>query len=111
MYVNSSTLGEPRLFAACPKKFARWNDCMASPKLDVMIMDFTRVLLGLAITLFHVQLADFLRKQDRALAVAFRERGVPLPDALPKQAAHNLFFLFGVAIALFSLARIWVTLH
>jgi hypothetical protein len=74
-------------------------------------MEFTRVLLGLAIALFHVQLADFFRKQDRALATAFRERGVPIPGALPKQASHDLFFLLGVLLSLFSLARIWMTLR
>lgn len=76
-----------------------------------MLIEFIRVLLGLTIVLFHVQLADFLRKQDRALAVAFRERGVPIPDALPRQTAHNLFFLFGIFIALYSLARIWLALR
>lgn len=76
-----------------------------------MLMQFTRVLVGLTIALFHVQLADFLRKQDRALGAAFRERGVAIPGALPKEASHNLFFLLGVAVALFSLARIWLSLH
>jgi hypothetical protein len=76
-----------------------------------MLAEFTHVLLGLAIALFHAQLADFLRRQDRALAAAFRELGVPIPGALPKQTAHNLFFLFGIFIALFGLARIWLTLH
>jgi hypothetical protein len=74
-------------------------------------MEFARVLLGLTIALFHAQLADFFRKQDRALSAAFRERGVTIPDALPKRASHNLFFLLGVTIALFSLARIWLTLR
>jgi hypothetical protein len=76
-----------------------------------MLVEFAHVLLGLAIALFHAQLADFLRRQDRALAAVFRERGVSIPDALPKQAAHNLFFLFGIFIALFGLARIWLALH
>jgi hypothetical protein len=76
-----------------------------------MLVEFTRVLIGLAIALFHAQLADFLRKQDRALGAAFRERGVPIPGALPKQVSHDLFFLFGVGIALFSLARIWMALR
>ncbi len=67
--------------------------------------------LGWRLRCFMRQLADFLRKQDRALGAAFRERGVPIPGALPKQAAHNLFFLFGVSIALVSLARIWMTLR
>ncbi len=76
-----------------------------------MLLQFTRVLLGLTIALFHGPLADFLRKQDRALGAAFRERGVPVPGALPKQAAHNLFFGFGILIALVSLARIWISTH
>jgi hypothetical protein len=76
-----------------------------------MFMQFSRVLLGLAIALFHAPVADFLRKQDRVLAAAFRERGLPIPGALPKQASHNLFFLFGITIALVSLGRIWLTLH
>lgn len=76
-----------------------------------MPFEFTRVLFGLTLALFHVQVADFLRKQDLALSAAFRERGIPLPDALPKQAAQNLFFLLGVSVALFSLARIWMTIR
>jgi hypothetical protein len=76
-----------------------------------MFTAFSRVLLGLAIALFHVQVADFLRKQDRELAAAFRERGLPIPGGLPKQASHNLFFLFGIGVALYGLARIWLTLH
>ncbi len=54
------------------------------PNLHAMLIEFTRVLLGLTIALFHAPLADFLRKQDRALGAAFRERGVPFPGALPE---------------------------
>lgn len=76
-----------------------------------MLLEFTRVLIGLTIALLHAHLADFLRKQDCALAAAFRERGVLVPGALPKQVSRDLFFLFGVGIALFSLARIWLSLR
>jgi hypothetical protein len=76
-----------------------------------MLMEFTRVLLGLTIALFHVQLADFLREQDRALGATFRDLGVSIPDALTERVSHNLFFLLGVSVALVSLARIWLTLH
>lgn len=76
-----------------------------------MIMEFVRVLLGLSIALFHAQLADFLREQDRAVAASFRERGVPLPGALPRQAAHDLFFVLGILLALFGLVRIWLSLR
>jgi hypothetical protein len=74
-------------------------------------MEFARVLLGLTLALFHAQVADFLREQDRALADSFRERGFPLPGALPKQAAHDLFFVLGILLSLFSLVRIWMTLR
>jgi hypothetical protein len=76
-----------------------------------MLMEFTRVLFGLTLALFHAQVADFLRKQDRALGATFRELGVTIPDALPERTSHNLFFLLGVAVAVVSLARIWLTLH
>ncbi len=76
-----------------------------------MLMELTRVLAGLAIALFHVPLADFLREQDHALAAAFRERGVPFPGGLPRQASRDLFFLLGIVLALFGLVRIWLTLR
>lgn len=76
-----------------------------------MLFDVTRVLIGLAIALFHAQLADFLRKQDRELGAAFRERGIAIPGALSKQVAHNFFFCFGIVIALYGLAHIWLSLR
>jgi len=76
-----------------------------------MLMQFTRVLLGLAIALFHVPLADFLGEQDHALAATFRQHGVPIPGALPRSVSHALFFVLGIGIALLSLARIWLALH
>lgn len=76
-----------------------------------MLMGFSRVLLGLTIALFHAQLADFLRERDRVLGAAFRERGVAFPEVLSKQATHNIFFMLGVLIALFSLGRIWLSQH
>jgi hypothetical protein len=76
-----------------------------------MLMEVARLLLGLTIALFHEQVADFLRKRDGALAATFREHGVPVPGGLPKRASHDLFFLFGIVIALVSLTRIWLTLR
>ena len=74
-------------------------------------MEFSRVLLGLTIALFHTQLADFLRKQDHALAAAFRQHGVPIPGALSKELSHALFFVLGIGVALIGMTRIWLTLH
>lgn len=106
-----STFARPGPFALLPKNFTGWPSPFASPTLPSMYMEFARVLIGLAIALFHAQVADFLREQDQALAISFRQRGVPLPGALPRQAAHNLFFSLGILLALFSLVRIWMTLR
>jgi hypothetical protein len=76
-----------------------------------VVVEFSRVFLGLIMALFHAQVADFLREQDRVLAAAFRQHGVTIPGALPKQAAHTLFFVLGIAVALVSLSRIWLALH
>jgi hypothetical protein len=76
-----------------------------------MLVEFTRVLLGLTIALFHAPLADFLRKRDCELAASLRERGIAFPGGLTEQASHTLFFIFGIASALFSLGRIWFTLR
>ncbi len=70
-----------------------------------MLLEFTRVLLGLAIALFHAQLADFLRKQDRALGAAFRERGVQIPGACRNKRPITCFSVFGVLIALLQPRR------
>ncbi len=76
-----------------------------------MLMEFSRVLLGLVIALFHAPLADFLRKQDCELADTLRQRGIQFPGGLTEEASHSFFFVFGIAIALFTLARIWLTLR
>jgi hypothetical protein len=76
-----------------------------------MLMECMRVLMGLAIALFHAPLSDFLRRQDGELADTLRERGITFPGGLPEEASRSLFFVFGIAIALFTLARIWLTLR
>lgn len=76
-----------------------------------MLIEFTRVLLGLAIALFHAPLANFLRERDCELADALRQRGIAFPGGLTEEASHTLFFVFGIAIALITLARIWLTLR
>jgi hypothetical protein len=76
-----------------------------------MLIEFSRVLIGLTIALFHAPLADYLRKRDGELAAALYERGIDFPGGLPEEASRTLFFVFGIAIALFSLARVWFILR
>lgn len=73
-----------------------------------MTLEFTRLLLGLLIALFHKPLADFITDQDRALVAMFRQRGVTLPGAMERETARNLYFGVGIVVAMYELARIWM---
>lgn len=75
-----------------------------------MLLEMTRLAMGLAIALFHRQLADFFTEQDRALVVLFRRRGVSIPDAMRRDTAHTLYFCMGILVAMVEIVRIWMLL-
>ena len=75
-----------------------------------MIVEITRLLLGVMIAIFHRPLASMIMQHERALDGYFRSRGVELP-ALPSDAtAQNLYFVIGIFIALVEAARIWLSI-
>jgi hypothetical protein len=71
-----------------------------------MPLEIARLCLGLLIAGFHARIADFILAREDALILAFRERGVRLPTAIPRKTAHNLYFSFGILIALVELLRL-----
>ncbi len=75
-----------------------------------MLVELTRLLLGLAIALFHRPLAVKVMQQERALDSYFRRRGVYLPAPPSDTAAQNLYFLIGIFICLFEAGRIWFSI-
>jgi hypothetical protein len=79
--------------------------------ISLMIVELTRLLLGLLIAFFHRPIADFVLVQERALVVAFRQRGLPVPAAPTTETARTIYFLIGIGLAMFELCRIWVLLH
>jgi hypothetical protein len=72
-----------------------------------MIVEITRLLLGVLIAVFHRPLAMKVMQQERALDSYFRRRGVYLPEPPSDNTAQNLYFLIGIFICLFEAARIW----
>jgi hypothetical protein len=76
-----------------------------------MLVEITRLLLGLLIAYFHRPIADFVLVQERALVVAFRQRGVPVPAPPTTETARNIYFLIGILLAMLEICRIWVLLH
>jgi hypothetical protein len=49
-------------------------------------------------------------RQERALDMLFRSRGLRLPPPPSESTAHNIYFVLGISLSLVQLARIWLTL-
>ena len=75
-----------------------------------MIVEITRLLLGVAIAIFHRTLANMIMHHERALDGYFRSRGVRLPAPLSDATAQNLYFIIGIFISLIEAGRIWFSM-
>lgn len=75
-----------------------------------MIIEITRLLLGVAIAIFHRPLANMIMQHERALDGYFRSRGVRLPAPPSDATAQNLYFIIGIFISLIEAGRIWFSM-
>ena len=77
-----------------------------------LVQAITGLILGLAIALFHRPVADFILERERALDMMFRSRGFTLLSPPPtRAAAHDLYFVVGILLALLEVGRLWFTLR
>ena len=76
-----------------------------------MVVEAIRLVLGLAIALFHRPLADFVLYHERNLVIAARQRGFPLPATPTTETTRNIYFSLGICLAVFEMLRIWSLLH
>ena len=76
-----------------------------------MLIEITRLALGLLIALFHRPFADFMLQQERVLVVMFRQRGVPYPATPTMETTRNVYFGIGIGLAMYEIVRIWMLLH
>ena len=75
-----------------------------------MVVEVTRLLLGVFIALFHRPIANKMMQQERALDSYFRQRGVSLPPPPSDATAQTLYFCIGIFICLLEASRIWISL-
>ena len=75
-----------------------------------MIVEITRLLLGVAIAVFHRPLANMIMQHERQLDGFFRSRGVRLPAPPSDATAQNLYFIIGIFISLIEAGRIWFSI-
>lgn len=73
-----------------------------------MLIEFTRLLLGLTMAAFHKPIADFVLERERNLVVLLRQRGLMVPPAPTRNTAHTMYFCIGMGIAAIELARIYM---
>lgn len=76
-----------------------------------MLAEISKIAVGLAIMLFHRQIADFMLEHERSLVVIFRQRGVPVPAAPTTEMGRNIYFGIGAFIVLFQIVRIWMNMR
>jgi len=74
-----------------------------------MLLEFSRLVAGVLILLFHRQIADFMQAQERSVLLVFRQRGVHLPD-LDASTARNIYFCLGVFVCCYQMFHIWTIL-
>jgi hypothetical protein len=72
-----------------------------------MVLELTRLLLGLMITLFHRPLAGVIMRYERTLDGFFRSRGVNFPPPPSDATAQNIYFVVGVFICVLEAGKIW----
>ncbi len=75
-----------------------------------MVVELTRLLLGVLIAIFHKPLATMVMEQERALDLYFRRRGVNFPAPPSDTTAQNVYFLIGIFICLLEAGKIWVSM-
>jgi hypothetical protein len=73
-----------------------------------MVVEVTRLLLGVLVAVFHRPIATRMMRQERALDSYFRQRGISLPAPPSDHTAENLYFFIGIFICLAEATRIWV---
>jgi hypothetical protein len=73
-----------------------------------MVVEITRLLLGVLIAVFHRPLANKIMEHERSLDMFFRQRGFRFPAPPSDTTAQNLYFLIGIFICLFEVGKIWM---
>ena len=75
-----------------------------------MVLELVRLMFGMALMMFHRQIADYVLHFDETLTGMFRARGLSFPSP-PKQAlVHNVYFALGLFVCGLAMVRIYTAL-
>jgi hypothetical protein len=79
--------------------------------IQLVLMEFSKLAVGLVIAMFHRQIAEFILLYERAFVVHCRQRGLMVPDVVTTQMACNVYFILGIFTATYQMFRIWTLIH
>ena len=79
--------------------------------MQAMLLELSRLGIGLLMLMFHRQIADFVMERERTLVVLARQRGLPLPPAPTTEMGRNIYFCIGTVVVLYQMLRIWLSIH
>ena len=70
-----------------------------------MVVEISRLVMGLAVLLFHKQIADFIFAREVQLAELLNSRGVKI--TVPTEATfQNVYFFLGMGVAVLSMLKL-----
>ena len=75
-----------------------------------MLLEITKLAVGLLIAYFHRQIADYINQQEQVFILLLKQRGVAVP-VLTEAFARNVYFSLGIFVATYQMTRIWSLLH
>ena len=76
-----------------------------------MLLEFTKLMVGLLIALFHQPIADYIMEHERTLVMLLHQRGLQAPAIITQSMARNIYFSVGLFVASFQILKIWSLLH
>ena len=79
--------------------------------IQFVLMEFSKLGVGILIAMFHRQIAEFILFYERAFVVQCRQRGLMVPDVVTTQMAYNVYFILGIFTATYQMFRIWTLIH
>jgi hypothetical protein len=73
-----------------------------------MIIEVSRILLGVALVCFHRPIAAFMHAREQELTGFLRQRGVNVPAFRNVDTITDAYFCLGVAAFLLAVGSLWI---
>ena len=75
-----------------------------------MIMELSRLLVGLLVVVFHRPIARWILRCEESVVHMMAAKGWHVPSFPSEKTVNDVYFCLGVFICCFSVARIFFTL-